>query len=85
VPAEAVAMEAVALLQEYQSADAPVGDYLADQLLLPLALAGQGLFRTRRVTSHAATNMEIIRAFLDVKIESDLEADGCYQVRIGRP
>lgn len=45
-----------------------MGIHLADQLLLPLALAGAGGFRTQAVTPHTTTNADVIRRFLDVPI-----------------
>ncbi|MFW6108000.1 MAG: RNA 3'-terminal phosphate cyclase [bacterium] len=68
VRAEAVAGQALAEAREYLDAGAPVGPHLADQLLVPLALAGGGLFRTMPLTEHARTNIEVVRAFLPVDI-----------------
>jgi RNA 3'-terminal phosphate cyclase (ATP) len=48
----------------YLNAGVPVGPHLADQLLLPLALAGGGAFRSLAPSSHARTQTEILRAFL---------------------
>jgi RNA 3'-terminal phosphate cyclase len=45
-----------------------IGDYLADQLLIPFALAGSGEFITGHPTSHAVTNAQTISKFLDRKI-----------------
>lgn len=42
VPAERVAGRAVREMQAYLDAGVPVGEHLADQLLLLLALAGSG-------------------------------------------
>jgi RNA 3'-terminal phosphate cyclase (ATP) len=64
VRAEAVAEGAVTEVQRYLGAGVPVGPYLADQLLLPLALAGRGAFRTVGLSSHSRTNLDVIRAFL---------------------
>lgn len=66
VPAESVAERAAREALDYLEAGAPVGAHLADQLLLPLALAGGGAFATTPLTLHSTTNMEVIRAFLDV-------------------
>ena len=68
VRAEAVAAKAVKAAKAYLGAEVPVGPYLADQLLLPLALAGGGVFRTLAPTKHSQTNAEIIEQFLDVEI-----------------
>jgi RNA 3'-terminal phosphate cyclase (ATP) len=58
----------------YLAADVPVGEHLADQLLIPLALAGGGSFRTLPLSSHGRTNAVIIARFLPVRIcmEDDL-------------
>lgn len=67
--AESVAEDVVGEVKEYLASGAPVGPYLADQLLVPFALAGTGRFRTMRPTRYTTTNVEIIRMFLDVPIE----------------
>ena len=68
VRAETVAERATEAVREYLAAQAPVGPYLADQLLVPLALAGRGTFRTAPLTRHATTNIDVIRQFLDVPV-----------------
>lgn len=83
VPAEAVAESAVKEAQDYLSAAVPVGAHLADQLLIPMALAGQGSFRTLPLTPHAATNIEIIKKFLPVAIEVAAEGEGRRRVTVG--
>jgi RNA 3'-terminal phosphate cyclase (ATP) len=68
--AERVADEAVEGLKISLGAADSLDPYLADQLLLPLAIApGKSRFRTARVTRHLLTNAEVVRAFLPVKIE----------------
>lgn len=52
----------------YKSA-AAVDPHLADQLLLPMALAGGGCFTTTEPTEHTLTNMKIIEMFLPVSHE----------------
>ena len=76
VSAEQVADGTVARLQRYLATSAPVCRYLADQLLIPLALAKGGVFRTQTLSRHATTNIEVIKRFLDVEItvrESETE------------
>jgi len=68
VRAETVAQTAADEAHRYLSATAPVGDCLADQLLLPMALSRGGSYRTLALTRHSATNIEVIRRFLDVNI-----------------
>ena len=69
VPAETVARNALAEMQSYVDSPAAVGVYLADQLLLPCAMAGGG-FTTLPLSPHAVTNMRVIEQFLDVRIET---------------
>jgi RNA 3'-terminal phosphate cyclase (ATP) len=66
--AERVAREAVEEVREYLAAGVPVGRHLADQWLIPLALAGGGAFRTLTPTPHTRTNAEVIERFLPVNI-----------------
>lgn len=68
VRAEEVGDRTVKEVQEYLAADVPVGRYLADQLLIPMALAGGGVFRTLPLTRHTRTNIEILKQFLDIEI-----------------
>ena len=49
---------------------------LADQLLLPMALAGGGSFHGVHPTSHAETNARVIQAFLPVSITFEQDGDG---------
>ncbi len=69
VRAETVALRAVRQLRRYLRTQVAVGEYLADQLLLPLALAGSGSFTSHPLSRHAMTQVEIIRKFVDVPIE----------------
>lgn len=84
VPAESVADKAVQEARRYLSEDAAVGEYLTDQLLIPFALAGGGTFRTLGLSRHARTNIEVIKAFLDVEFETDRETPPGCVVRVRR-
>jgi RNA 3'-terminal phosphate cyclase (ATP) len=64
VHAEQVADNLVDQVRHYLTGQAPVGEYLADQLLLPLALAGIGGFHAVGLSLHARTNMDVIHRFL---------------------
>jgi RNA 3'-terminal phosphate cyclase (ATP) len=68
VPAEAVAGDVVRQAREYLAAGQPVGHHLADQLLIPFAMAGRGAFRTGPPSRHTLTNLEVVRRFLLVGI-----------------
>ncbi|MFK7742055.1 MAG: RNA 3'-terminal phosphate cyclase [Planctomycetota bacterium] len=66
VLAEHVAQRAAKQVKALQASTAPVGEHLADQLLIPMALAGAGAFRTVEPSLHTRTNAEIIERFLPV-------------------
>jgi RNA 3'-terminal phosphate cyclase (ATP) len=68
VSAEKVARETVKAVEEYLAAGVPVGHYLADQLLLPMAMAGGGSFRTLAPSRHMTTNADVISRFLPVEV-----------------
>jgi RNA 3'-terminal phosphate cyclase (ATP) len=75
-PAEDVADDALDELEDFLETGVPVGEHLCDQLLLPLAVAGGGRFRTLApLTRHAHTNIDTIRAFLDVPIRVEEKQD----------
>ena len=63
-------------------ADVPVGRYLADQLLLPLAIGSGGSFRTVKPTDHTITNAGIIRQWLDVPIAIAQESADAYRITV---
>jgi len=67
VTAESVASEAIEEAKAFLASDASVGPHLADQLLIPMALAGGGSFHAQLLTDHAKTNMSVIKEFLDVE------------------
>ncbi|MGV3479915.1 MAG: RNA 3'-terminal phosphate cyclase [Sphingobium sp.] len=64
VSAETVAKTAASRMKGYLASDAFAGPYLADQLLLPFALAGGGSFTTVKPSQHALTAADIIERFL---------------------
>jgi len=67
--AEQVADEAAQSLSDFLCSGGAVDQWLADQLLLPLAIAGgRSVLSTSRITSHLITNAAVIRLFLPVEI-----------------
>jgi RNA 3'-terminal phosphate cyclase (ATP) len=86
VKAEQIARSTLREAQQYLSSNVPVGEYLADQLLLPMGIAatqGQAsLFRTMPLSPHSETQIELIKRFLDIKIESQENSDGSTSVRV---
>jgi RNA 3'-terminal phosphate cyclase (ATP) len=74
IRAEAVALRAANQARRYLLSPAPVGEHLADQLLLPIAMAGQGSFRTLPLSAHSLTAIEVIQRFLPVRLRVTEEA-----------
>ncbi len=79
--AEQVADTVVDQVRHYLATSAPVGEYLTDQLLLPLALARGGGFRTVGLSRHAQTNIDVIQQFLPGKITTQPVENGGSEVR----
>ncbi len=68
-PAEAVADEAVDAFLAHHRSGAAVDPHLADQLILPLALASQpSVFTTSQVTDHLLTNAWVVQQLLKVNV-----------------
>jgi RNA 3'-terminal phosphate cyclase (ATP) len=80
VSAEQVAQTLVKEIRDFQGAEnqAPVGPYMADQLMLPAALAAEqgrtSFYRATEITPHATTNAQVIERFLNV--HCDIQRDG---------
>jgi RNA 3'-terminal phosphate cyclase (ATP) len=68
VRGETIASRVVHEAQKYLDAGAPVGEHLADQLLIPMSLARGGSYTTGTPTLHTTTNIEVIKKFLPVEI-----------------
>ena len=83
VPAERVAGDTATEVKQYLGAGVPVGRQLADQLLVPMAVAGGGMFRTLALTPHSTTNIEVIKEFLAVDISATSGGKAEWTVRIG--
>ncbi|MCA9687636.1 MAG: hypothetical protein KC457_36085, partial [Myxococcales bacterium] len=89
--AEDVAQAAVNELQRWLAAEVPVGEHLADQLLIPMALAAAGFadhaggaqssFVCAEPSMHTRTNAEIIARFLPVVFDFEGIGDGRTRVR----
>jgi len=65
--AEKVGHRAAKAMHDFIGSRAAVGRHLADQLLLPMALAGGGSFTTMKPDDHVHTNISVIERFLPVK------------------
>lgn len=87
VRAERVAAGVLREARKYLDADAPVGEHLSDQLILPLGIGawqgtGGGTFRTHAMSPHATTHLEILKRFLDVRAEAVRQGSDDWLVRI---
>jgi len=82
VAAEAVADQAVITARRYLASDVAVAEHLADQLLLPMALARGGSFTTVPPSRHTTTNIEIIRKFLDVEIRAEQLTNRSWKIEV---
>jgi RNA 3'-terminal phosphate cyclase (ATP) len=67
VSSEQVARQVVQRARRYLTSQAAFAEYLADQMMLPLALAGAGGFTLDEVSMHARTNAQVIEMFLPVR------------------
>lgn len=66
--AEDVARHAAREAKRYLDGEAPVDEHLADQLLLPMVLAGGGSYVTGPLSLHATTNIQTIAQFSEMPI-----------------
>ena len=81
--AEKMGNRLAGLIKRYVlKADALVDEYLTDQLLLPLALAGGGEFTARVISQHAETQAWLIEQFLSVDIKFEQIAENKTLVRV---
>lgn len=72
---EVVAEKAVTALLNFDAGPAALDAHLADQLVLPLALAdGESAFSTAEITPHLLTNIAVVQAFISRPIEVDKDA-----------
>jgi RNA 3'-terminal phosphate cyclase (ATP) len=86
IRAEQVARKVLKAARNYLGAEVPVGPHLADQLMLPAAIAAMKgeatVFKTMALTQHSQTHVDIISRFLDVKIETKESGDSNVEVQI---
>jgi RNA 3'-terminal phosphate cyclase (ATP) len=84
--AEAVAGDVLSTFEEFCQTDAAVDRHTADQVMVPLAVAG-GAVSIPAVTDHVSSNAAVVRAFGgDLWVERHdgtavLESDGGLQTR----
>jgi RNA 3'-terminal phosphate cyclase (ATP) len=84
VRAEKVADAALDQAEQLLEAEVAVDAHLADQLLLPFALAGGGSFTTTTPTLHTTTNIEVIRSFLEVEVDICQLGENLFRISVKR-
>lgn len=82
VSSERVAQTAVSRMVGYLALDAFAGPYLADQLLLPFALAGGGAFTTVKPSQHSYTAAAVIERFLGRRCGFAQLPSGTHRVEV---
>jgi RNA 3'-terminal phosphate cyclase (ATP) len=81
VSAESLAKTAAHRMAGCLTSEAFAGPYLADQLLLPFALADGGSFTTVKPSQHALTARDIIERFTGQRWVFEQQSNGCRLVR----
>ncbi len=84
VSAETVARTLADDVDAYLASSACIDEHLADQLLLPMALAGGGAFTTAKASDHLRSNAGLIEKFLAVEIAIDQQSVDVWRVTISR-
>lgn len=80
--AEQIANHLAEQVKQYMESNAAVDEYLADQLLLPLALGQGGEFTAQCISEHTRTQATMIEKFIDCEIEF-IEVDkALFQVKV---
>jgi RNA 3'-terminal phosphate cyclase (ATP) len=82
VSAESVAARVSEEARRYLAAGVPVGEHLADQLLLPLALGGGGRFRTLRPSLHCTTQVELLKLFIGAQVRAIEEGADVWRFEV---
>jgi RNA 3'-terminal phosphate cyclase (ATP) len=82
VSAESVARDAAKQARRYLNSGGAVGEHLADQLLLPLAIGEGGSFTTTPLSAHATTNIDVVGRFVDAPIAVEPISNGVVRVTV---
>lgn len=77
-----VASLAYTAANHFYASEAAVDEHLADQILIPMALAGSGSFTTTEPSLHTTTNLQVIDKFLPVKSAVSQINDRLWKVEI---
>jgi len=79
-PAEEIGRDCALLLKEQMDTGACLDEWMADQILPYMALAGGGKASVAKVTQHCKSNMWVIEKFLPVKFEVKENVISCKKI-----
>ncbi|MGD8567227.1 MAG: RNA 3'-terminal phosphate cyclase [Gammaproteobacteria bacterium] len=82
VKAEIVAKKVANEVRRYIDSGVAVDEHLADQLLLPMGLAGGGEFVTCQLTQHTETNIRTVKQFLDINYRLSELNENCFSIKV---
>lgn len=74
-PSHNVISEVVNLAKDFLVSGAGIDRFLADQLLIYMAISKAGCYMTNELSAHLTTNMEIIKKLLDVNFHVDKQRE----------
>ncbi len=76
-PSEKVIREVVDSTTVFLKSGAAIDHFLADQLLIYMAMTGTGSFTTDKLSSHLQTNIEVIKKILSVDFQVEQRENCC--------
>ncbi|KAA8734696.1 RNA 3'-terminal phosphate cyclase [Acinetobacter qingfengensis] len=80
--AEQIANHLAEQVKQYMESSAAVDEYLADQLLLPLALGQGGEFTAQYISEHTRTQASMIEKFIECDIEFIELNKNLFQIKV---
>jgi RNA 3'-terminal phosphate cyclase (ATP) len=84
VRAEEVGERAASEALAYLAAGVPVGEHLADQLVLPMAIGAGGAFRTVTPSSHTRTQIDLVARLTGARITVAPVDGGAHEITVLR-
>ncbi len=82
VSSEKIAAGVSEEVRRYLALGVPVGEHLADQLLLPMALGKGGSFRTLEPSLHSRTQLELLKLFIGAEARATEESAGVWRIDV---
>lgn len=82
IPLKKVARQAIKQAEVYKAANIFADEHLADQLLIPMAIAGGGTFTTSPPSPHTQTNIHTITKFLSTNFSVEELSNKIFKISI---